>query len=75
MRKKDEHDVLHIPPEAVPPAPDHDAGAGHEQPPRHRAPPTLQPDGGPGGTPGADDTPRIIEPQTTPGRYPGVSVS
>jgi hypothetical protein len=71
MSKKD--DVLHIPPEAVPPAPGRSADTD-EGAPRH-GPPTLQPDGGPGNTPGSGGSPRIIEPVGTPRPYPGVSVT
>ncbi|GEM_PF-1433142 len=73
MSKK--KDVLHIPPEAVPPAPDPQAGNDDDtRTPRH-GPPVLQPDGGPAGTPGTGGSPRIIEPVKSPEPYPGFSVS
>ncbi|NTX40025.1 hypothetical protein HUA78_36905 [Myxococcus sp. CA033] len=71
MSKKD---VLHIPPDALPTIPKREAGTEDESSPR-RAPPTLDPGTGPGGTPGADEDPLIIEPQMNPGRYPGTSVT
>jgi hypothetical protein len=69
MSKKD---VLHIPPS--PPAPRREAGTGEERTSRHE-PPIMTPDSGPDGTPAVRGTPRVIEPQGKPGRYPGVSVS
>lgn len=73
MSKKD---VLHIPPEAVPPAPDHGARPEDDDGAPHQVPPIINPDGGPGHTPGGGTGTRIIEPVTNnPERYPGVSVT
>lgn len=69
MSKKD---VLHIPPTAVPPAPDRSAG-GEEHPSPH-APP-MRPFEGPGGTPSESGNPRIITPQLPHDPYPGTHVS
>ncbi len=69
-KKKD--DVLHIPPDAFPTAPDRSADTEEDTP--RRGPPHLQPDGGPGNNPGSGGNPRIIEPVGTP-RNPGVSVT
>ncbi|MFP2928709.1 hypothetical protein ACLESO_26635 [Pyxidicoccus sp. 3LG] len=71
MSKKD---VLHIPPEALPTAPDRSADTEEERRP-HQGPPSLQPDGGPGNNPASGGDSRIIEPVGTPRPYPGVSVS
>lgn len=70
MSKKD---VLHIPPEALPTAPDRSAGTEEEQP--RSVPPALQPDGGPGNSPSSGGNSRIIEPVGTPRPHPGVSVT
>ncbi|WP_426756524.1 hypothetical protein [Myxococcus sp. Y35] len=72
MSKKD---VLHIPPEAVPTAPDRNAGNEDDTRTPHSSPPPLQPDGGPAGTPGTGGSQRIIEPVKSPQPYPGFSVS
>ena len=69
MSKKD---VLHIPPEALPTAPDRSAGTEEYHP--HHGPPPLQPDGGPGNNPGSGGDSHIIEPVGTPRPYPGTSV-
>ena len=72
MSKKD---VLHIPPEAVPTGPDRGAGPEDDGAPR-QVPPIINPDGGPGHTPGGGTGTRIVEPVTTnTERYPGVSVT
>jgi hypothetical protein len=67
MSKKD---VLHIPPTAVPPAPersaDPDDGGPHVPP--------MRPFEGPGGTPSEQGSPRIITPQPSSDPYPGVHV-
>ncbi|WP_171817754.1 hypothetical protein [Pyxidicoccus fallax] len=72
MSKKD---VLHIPPEAYP-TPDRDAGPENDDGAPHEVTPIINPDGGPGHTPGGGTGTRIIEPVTTgTERYPGVSVT
>ena len=71
MSKKD---VLHIPLEELPPAPEREAGTEDEGR-GHHVPPTFNPDGGPGNGPGESHNPRIIEPVGHPRPYPGVSVS
>lgn len=73
MSKKD---VLHIPPEAVPTGPDRGAGPENDDGAARQVPPIINPDGGPGNTPGGGTGTRIIEPVTTnTERYPGVSVT
>lgn len=72
MSKKD---VLHIPPPPpTPPEPGRDANSGKEKH-THHGPPAMHPGEGPGGTPSVGGNPHIIEPATSPSRYPGVNVS
>jgi hypothetical protein len=70
MSKKD---VLHIPPTAVPPAPDR--SAGHEGEGHVPHVPPMHPSEGPGGTPGRSGNPRIITPQPPHDPYPGTHVT
>ena len=70
MSKKD---VLHIPPTAVPPAPDRSADSESEEHPHHIAP--IHPGEGPGGTPSRSGNPHIITPQPAHDPYPGTHVS
>jgi len=70
MSKKD---VLHIPPTAVPPAPDRSADSGGEGHTPHVPP--MRPFEGPGGTPSESGSPRIISPQPAHDPYPGTHVS
>lgn len=69
-------DVLHIPPEAVPPAPGRHADREDDDGAPRQVPPIINPDGGPGHTPGGGTGTRIVEPVTTgTERYPGVKVT
>jgi hypothetical protein len=69
MSKKD---VLHIP---LTPTPSRRDAGSEDEDPTVREAPVMNPDSGPGGTPGLGGKTRIIEPVPSPGRYPGVSVT
>ncbi|WP_179956303.1 hypothetical protein [Melittangium boletus] len=69
MSKKD---VLHIP--LTPTPPQREAGSEEDEHPGHEAP-VMNPDTGPGGTPGLGGKTHVIKPVPSPGRYPGVSVT
>jgi hypothetical protein len=66
-------DVLHIP--LTPSEPSREAGSEEDVGHSEHTPPVMNPDSGPGGTPGLGGGRRIISPVGQPGRYPGVSVT